>query len=142
MKSNPDYRLVCPGWTEVTLRIPNVQLDLFNSFVASCFKGLHPPLARHVLDVLGDGSRLRSKYDLSKLVLFGSVATGLAKPSSDVDFYVEYLSPPGLRHFQLREELEVLLGRPVDLMTFYELKERFVDPAAQDRIAKESIHVW
>ena len=53
---------------------------------------------------------------LSSLGLFGSMARGEAGPNSDVDLLIE--TDPAARLgffelFELREELETLLGRPV-----------------------------
>lgn len=61
-------------------------------------------------------------YGVARLEVFGSAATGQFDPDrSDVDFLIAYL--PGInlgpwlaRHFELRERLESLLGRPVDLV--------------------------
>src|SRR5688500_14351741 len=62
--------------------------------------------------------RLRVK----RLVVFGSAARGLFNhASSDVDFLVEFepLPPPEYAdaYFSLKEQLESLFGRPVDLLT-------------------------
>jgi uncharacterized protein len=57
-----------------------------------------------------------------KLDLFGSAAAGAFDPQhSDFDFIVRFANPdaPGVarRFFGLAEDLERLLGRPVDLLT-------------------------
>jgi len=67
------------------------------------------------------------RYGVRRLEVFGSAASGEFDPAtSDVDFLVE-LDPPGDlgrfdAFFGLKEGLEQLLGRPVDL----------VDPSALD----------
>jgi predicted nucleotidyltransferase len=59
-------------------------------------------------------------HGVSRLRVFGSVTSArFEKESSDVDFLVEFA--PGLEdafaaYFGLKEDLETLLGRPVDLV--------------------------
>jgi hypothetical protein len=59
-----------------------------------------------------------ARYGLAELSVFGSTARNEAGPESDVDLL--YVRGPravrGLAFFQLQEELESLLGRPVDLV--------------------------
>ena len=62
------------------------------------------------------------EFGVTRLELFGSAAIGDFDPErSDIDFLVEY--PPdyefghwAARHFELKDRLEALLGRPVDLV--------------------------
>ena len=58
------------------------------------------------------------KYGIAELAVFGSVARGDAGPDSDVDLL--YVRVPGndlgMSYFALREDLEELFGRPVDLV--------------------------
>lgn len=62
------------------------------------------------------------EYGVARLEIFGSATTDAFDPAtSDVDFIVDY--PPdyefGLwltRYFELKERLEALLDRPVDLV--------------------------
>jgi uncharacterized protein len=59
------------------------------------------------------------RFSVKRLEAFGSVLRGDFKPSSDVDFLVEF---DGARldafdqYFGLKEELERIVGRPVDLV--------------------------
>jgi predicted nucleotidyltransferase len=67
------------------------------------------------------------RYGVRRLDAFGSGVTGDFDPArSDVDFLIVLDPPPGVSrfnaHFGFKEDLEVLLGRPVDL----------VDPSALD----------
>ncbi|MCK6486818.1 MAG: nucleotidyltransferase family protein [Planctomycetes bacterium] len=59
------------------------------------------------------------RYHVAKLELFGSRAKGTSRPDSDVDLLVTFEpgQTPGLEFFGLADELEALLGRPVDLLT-------------------------
>ncbi len=62
------------------------------------------------------------------MAIFGSVARGEAGPDSDVDLLVEFSRPVGLFHFiGVKEYLEQLLGRPVDLVTRDAIKRQFRD---------------
>jgi len=56
---------------------------------------------------------------VAKLELFGSRAKGTARPDSDVDLLVTFEpgQTPGLEFFGMADELEKMLGRPVDLLT-------------------------
>ncbi|HSI00510.1 MAG TPA: nucleotidyltransferase family protein [Reyranella sp.] len=67
-------------------------------------------LAPHRLELEQAGVR--------RLGVFGSVARGEADPGSDVDVLVEFDKVPDLYEFAaLRDRLEAILGRPVDLTT-------------------------
>ena len=75
-----------------------------------------------------------NKHEINEIVrrhrgrnvsLFGSVARGDETPTSDIDFLVEF--EPGSSLFDLfhiSEELEALLGIPVDVVSTGGLKER------------------
>ena len=89
---------------------------------------------------LDDIAALCRHYGVRRLDLFGSAATGDFDPErSDIDFLVEY--PPdydfGLwsaRHFELKERLEQLLSRRVDLVMASALrKPRFIESVNQTR---------
>jgi predicted nucleotidyltransferase len=61
------------------------------------------------------------QYHVQRLELFGSVAAGDDRPGeSDIDFLVEFESLPSVNtfdtYFGLREALEDLFERPVDLV--------------------------
>lgn len=61
---------------------------------------------------------LCAEYGVTELAIFGSVARGEARKTSDVDFL--YVRGPhavrGLAFFEFEEKLEQLLGSPVDLV--------------------------
>ncbi|MBX3730934.1 MAG: nucleotidyltransferase domain-containing protein [Candidatus Sumerlaeia bacterium] len=63
--------------------------------------------------------RLCQEYGVVRLDVFGSAATGTLTDNSDADFLVEFI--PRVegafeRYFGLKERLEQLCGRPVDLV--------------------------
>ena len=69
------------------------------------------------------------------LSLFGSVARDTARSDSDVDLLVEFDRPVGLfRLFEVREQLEAMLGRRVDLVTRGGLR-----PELKDAILAEAV---
>jgi len=57
---------------------------------------------------------LRRRFGVTRIGLFGSVARNEAGPDSDVDLIVEFApgEAPGLRFFELENELSALLGMP------------------------------
>ena len=59
-------------------------------------------------------------HHVQRLALFGSVATGQARPDSDVDVLVSFDLPTGESYldafFGLRRQLETIFGRRVDLV--------------------------
>ncbi len=65
-------------------------------------------------------AELCRRFDVRRLSVFGSAMTDRFDESrSDVDFLVEFTDAPATRfdsYFGLKEELEALLGRPVDLV--------------------------
>ena len=70
-------------------------------------------------------AELCRRYHVKELALFGSAARGQMRPDSDVDLLIEFA--PGVRtglvKFEsLVEELELLLGHRVDLVTKRGLK--------------------
>ena len=80
---------------------------------------------------------LRQKYGIKKIAVFGSYARGDAKPQSDVDVLVEYLTPPNIFEFlKLEQFLTRLFGKEVDLVTPKALK-----PLIKQRILREAVYL-
>ena len=83
----------------------------------------------------GHTTELR-RMDVVSLAVFGSVARDEAGPDSDVDLLVEFTRPVGMfRFLAVKEYLEALLGRPVDLATRDALKRQF-----RDEILSEAVY--
>ncbi len=78
---------------------------------------------------------LCGRYPIRDLALFGSQSRGDATPSSDVDILVDVDPSIGLGFVDLAEELELRLGRRVDLVSTRALK-----PAMLERIQADLIH--
>jgi predicted nucleotidyltransferase len=80
---------------------------------------------------------IRQKFDVQSLSLFGSVARGESGPDSDLDILVTYVHAPGLfKYLDLKDYLEGLFHRPVDLVTTKALKKQL-----RDQILREAVHV-
>jgi len=64
-------------------------------------------------------TELRQRYSVERLEVIGSFARGDAGAESDVDILVTFKPHirMGLEFVRLKEELEELLGREVDLLT-------------------------
>ncbi|MBI2939989.1 MAG: nucleotidyltransferase family protein [Chloroflexi bacterium] len=71
----------------------------------------------------------------TSLSLFGSVARDEAGPESDVDLLVEFSAPVGLFRFvRLRNYLEQLLGRRVDLAMIEAIREPMREQVLRDAV--------
>jgi hypothetical protein len=80
---------------------------------------------------------IRQRFDVESLALFGSVARNQAGAESDLDILVEYVKTPGLfGYLDLKEYLENLTDRPVDLVTVNALKKQL-----REKILAEAVRV-
>ena len=80
---------------------------------------------------------LVARFGVRSLALFGSVARDEATTDSDIDLLVEFERPVGLFElFALQDELEVILGRHVDVGTVQSLK-----PRVRERVLEEAVDV-
>ncbi len=77
---------------------------------------------------------LREKFKAVKFYLFGSYARGEQTPESDIDLLVEFSEPVGFEFIDLKDELETIFRKNVDLGTPKGIKS-FV----RDRILKEAV---
>ncbi len=75
------------------------------------------------------------KYGVRKAALFGSVVKAEATEKSDIDLLVEFERGRSLLDLAgLKSELEVLLKRKVDIVTY-----RSLHPLLRDRILSEQV---
>ena len=58
------------------------------------------------------------KYGIAKMALFGSYVNGTAKENSDYDFIIELGNLRGLQFFSFIQELEDVLKKSVDVLTY------------------------
>jgi uncharacterized protein len=93
---------------------------------------------RHeALAILGAQMEYLAQFGVQTLALFGSVARDEARPDSDVDLLIEFSRPVGLFTFvRVKDYLEEVLGRRVDLVTPAGLKRQL-----RDRILEEAVRV-
>ena len=88
------------------------------------------------LAVLASHTEALASCGVASLALLGSVARDEAGPESSVDVLVEFNRPVGLFAFvELKEYLERLLGRRVDLVTRAALKRQLRDRILQQAAA-------
>lgn len=83
------------------------------------------------------------RYGVRRLELFGSVTTDAFDPArSDLDFLVEFDALPPVTladaYFGLKDSLEALFGRPVDLVTESSLS----NPYFRERVMAERQAVY
>ena len=78
---------------------------------------------------------LREKYKVKRIGIFGSYVRGEETRTSDVDILVELYEPIGWKFVDLKEFLEEILEKNVDLVTVKALK-----PQLTDVILKEVIY--
>jgi len=74
-------------------------------------------------------------YDVTRVGLFGSAATGQLRDDSDIDILVDITSDISLLEFvALKHRLEERLGRAVDLVEYRALK-----PALRAKILRHQV---
>jgi predicted nucleotidyltransferase len=92
-----------------------------------------------IADVIGHKRgailRLAAKYGASNVRVFGSVARGEAGPDSDLDLLVDF--KPDYRLWDkigLKQEIEDLIGRKVDVVHEKFMREEFAPDILKDAI--------
>jgi predicted nucleotidyltransferase len=91
-----------------------------------------------VLETLGrHKAEFAERYGITSLGIFGSVARDEADEESDVDIVYETNSPNLYRTVRMKQELEAILRRRVDVVRW---RDR-IDPRLKARIAREAVYV-
>lgn len=91
-----------------------------------------------VLSYLGEFKKEnRKKYHIVKLGLFGSFTRDKIDESSDIDIAVELEKPKMFDVVGIKQDLEAVFSRPVDIVRIRKNMNRFL----KDRIEKEAIFV-
>ncbi len=62
-------------------------------------------------------SKLKVKYGLNNIAIFGSFSRGHENRDSDLDILVEFERPIGIEFIDLADELEQILNVKVDLVS-------------------------
>jgi predicted nucleotidyltransferase len=76
-------------------------------------------------------------YQIRRIGLFGSAARGQLTPESDVDIVVELAEPDLLALVGIKQDLEGLLNRSVDIVRYRARMNQFL----KQRIEQEAIYV-
>ena len=78
-----------------------------------------------------------SRYGISRIGVFGSVARREQQENSDVDIVVEMDNPTLTSMFDLREHLRTLFSCPVDVIRY----RKSLRPSLKKDIDKEAVYV-
>ena len=78
-----------------------------------------------------------SKYSITRMGIFGSVARGEQTEDSDVDVYLETSQPNMFALVHIKEDLQSLFGCNVDIVRLGDHMDSFL----RNRIEKEGIYV-
>jgi predicted nucleotidyltransferase len=85
-----------------------------------------------ILGLLSENkSQLKNRFKVSRLALFGSYARGDQQPDSDVDILVDVDPSVGLEFVLLAEQIEQLIGLPVELVSRRAIKPnhmKYIEP--------------
>lgn len=93
---------------------------------------------QEVLDRLTQFQReRRSEFGIIRIGIFGSTARDMASDESDVDVVVELRKPDLLGLVGIKQELEALLDRPVDIVRYRQRMNGFL----KQRIDEEAVYV-
>lgn len=87
-----------------------------------------------ILRKIGANQQRLRELGVRELVLFGSFARGDENASSDIDFVVDLTQKTFDRYMDLKELLEMVLGRRVDLVLKSALK-----PRLRESILREAV---
>ena len=87
--------------------------------------------------LLKDSSYLQSEFGIRTLKIFGSMARGEATDKSDVDIYVE-MPPTALKIIDLKEYLQNLLGRKIDIVRSHSHLDSFL----KQEIIKDGLTIF
>jgi predicted nucleotidyltransferase len=79
-------------------------------------------------------TELENRFKVRRLALFGSYARGDQKSDSDVDILVDIDPSVGLEFVTLAEQIEQLLGLPVELVSRRAIKPNKLKHIEQDLI--------
>jgi uncharacterized protein len=98
-------------------------------------RGSCMPAAKEILDVLALHREELRRLGVRRLGLFGSAARGEATEASDLDFLVELDRKTFDAYMDVKELLERLFGRRVDLVVAEAVK-----PQLKPRILQETVY--
>ncbi|MCA9966745.1 MAG: nucleotidyltransferase domain-containing protein [Anaerolineales bacterium] len=93
---------------------------------------------KDVLQTLANFQQVKGKeYQIRRIGIFGSAARNQLVETSDVDVVVELLEPDLLVLVGIKQDLEALLHRQVDIVRYREKMNAFL----KQRIEDEAVYV-
>lgn len=134
-KSRPRHGLV-----DVTVKVPAEKAGAVRRFAGRVALRREPARRDDIIEKLRSHRHVTDRFGVDGILLFGSVGRDEARGDSDIDLIVEFARarPKGLFEFvELKNALEGLLGRPVDLITPTTIK-----PRLKARILGEAVRVF
>lgn len=140
MEISREKQLRRRGLTDVTVWVPTEKAEAVRRYAARIGHRRKPAQRDDIIEQLRRHRARLDRFGVRSLALFGSVVRNQARRDSDVDLLVEFEAgrPDGLFQFvELKNVLEGLLGRPVDLITAANIK-----PRLRDRILGEAVVVF
>jgi len=78
--------------------------------------------------------RLKERYPISSMAIFGSYARNEQTDTSDVDIMVEFNGKIGVKFIDLANDIEKALGLKVDLVSKKGIKEQYLNSILSDLI--------
>ena len=95
------------------------------------------PTRKDLLDTLSNFQQAhREEFGIRRIGLFGSAARNELTENSDVDIVVELEQPNLLVLIGIKQELENLFGRPVDVVRYRE----HMNPLLKHRIEQDAVY--
>ncbi len=92
----------------------------------------------NVLEILRRFKEDRGEtYGITRIGVFGSVARGDSRSGSDIDIVYETDTPNLFRASHMRQELEEMMGRHVDVIRL----RQHMNPRLRARIKREACYV-
>ncbi|MFC1732925.1 nucleotidyltransferase family protein [candidate division KSB1 bacterium] len=86
-----------------------------------------------ILSILKENkNRLKKKYHLKSIEIFGSMARQDFTKESDIDILVDFEKPIGIEFIDLANELEELLNQKVDLVSKRGIKPKYYKAIEKD----------
>ena len=82
--------------------------------------------------------KFADKYGIEQLGLFGSVARGEQDEKSDIDVFITMSRPSFFTRMNIKEELQKLFHRKVDLITLHENMFR----SFRQNLERDAIYIW